>query len=304
MKKLVLISIASLFASSVYAADFRDIKVSEINNVKIDLPAAPSMDAAGTANACAGAVSKASGQQTAKCGHVSGEITKLHFLAQTAKSLLYTYADTEALFNEFTGMWKPILQKFGLTPTTTEYKNRFGTLNYTSPEDRVVRDFMADGLNYNALDANEIARLQHSLLEPLEQAGMTPIASFTIKHEVFRPTFNIYYLTKQDENPDHEIRLRQLKNGNDIDFALLKEAGVRIVREDASFSAVYIGKLVGFKSKVAADEASANAKLEEYKKFLVEQKKEFIGARIAKLDEPFTVGETTYTYYVSMYFYQ
>lgn len=287
MKILVLAATASLLASSVRASELRDIKISEIDNVKLELPSAPSVEPA-----------------PVKCGHVAGEITRLHLLAQTAKSLLFTYADTEALFSEFTAMWKPILQKFDLTPTTAEYKNQFGTLNYTSPDGRVVRDFLADGLNYNAIDPAEVAKLQHSLLEPLERAGMTPIASFTIKHDAFRPTFNIYYLTGQDENQDREIQLRQLKNGEDIDFGVLKEAGIKVVREDASFSAVYIGKLVGFKSKIASDEAGALKKLEDYKKFLTGQKKEFIGYRLHKMTEPFAVGDTTYNYQVNIYFYQ
>lgn len=288
MKKLVLVATASLLASSVRASGLRDIKASDIGAVKLELPV----------------VSPLTPETANKCGHVTGEITRLHLLAQTAKSLLFTYADTEALFNEFTAMWKPILQKFDLTPTTTEYDNEFGALNYTSPEGRVVRDFMADGLNYDALKPEEIAKVQHQLIEALERASMTPIASFTIKNDVFRPTFNIYYLTGQDENQDHEIQLRQLKNGEDIDFDVLREAGIKVVREDTTFSAVYIGKLVGFKSKIAADEAGAMKKLEEYKKFLAEQKKELLGYRLHKLTEPFTVGETTYNYQVNIYFYQ
>lgn len=288
MKKLVLAATASLLASSVFASELRDIKTSDITGVKLELPVAAPLTG-GAAN---------------KCGHVSGEITKLHLLAQTAKSLLFTYADTEALFNEFTAMWKPILQKFDLTPTTAEYKNQFGTLNYASPDGRVVRDFMGEELNYDALKPEEIAKVQHQLLEALEQNGMRPIASFTIKHEAFRPTFNMYYLTGQDENKDHEIQLRQLKNGEDIDFDVLKEAGVQVVREDRTFSAVYIGKLIGFKSKIAADEAGAMKKLEDYKKFLADEKKEFLGYRLHKITEPFTIGDTTYKYQVNIYFYQ
>ncbi len=288
MKNLVLIAIASLLTSSVSASELRDIKVSEINNVKLELPAVSSPDPAAAP----------------KCGHVSGEITQLHLLAQTAKSLLFTYADTEALFNEFTAMWKPILQKFELTPTTTEYKNEFGKLNYTSADGRVVRDFMAEGLTYNAIDPVEVAKLEHSLIHSLEQLGLPTIASFKIKHDAFRPTFNMYYLTSPAENQDHEIRLRQLKNGEDIDFDVLKQAGVNVIREDSSFSAVYVGKLIGSKSKIAADEAGVLKKLDDYKKFLTEQKKELIGYRVHKITEPFTVGDTTYNYLVNIYFYQ
>ena len=132
---------------------------------------------------------------------------------------------------------------------------------------------------------------------------MTPIASFTINHEIFRPTFNIYYLTKPEENQDKEVQLRQLNPGDDIDFDLLTGA-VNLVRKDAAWSMVYIGRLVGFKSKLAVDEAGANLKIAEYKKFLADNKKDFIASKVGKLDKPFQVGETTYNYYWNAYFFQ
>jgi hypothetical protein len=67
---------------------------------------------------------------------------------------------------------------------------------------------------------------------------------------------------------------------------------------------VYIGKLLGYKAKLAADEAGIQAKLEEYKKYLAENKKEFIGSITEQLDEPFTIGDHTYKYAVGMYFFQ
>ena len=42
----------------------------------------------------------------------------------------------------------------------------------------------------------------------------------------------------------------------------------------------------------------------DYKKFLLENKKEFIAAKVTKLDEPFVVGEHTYRYYAALYFFQ
>jgi len=293
MKKTVIAVAVSFLSAGAYAGDlnlnsdrFEDLSPAQIKTSSIELPIPAAEVRAG-----------------AKCNHVSGEITKLHLLAQTGKSVLFTYADTEPLFNEFVTMWKPILEKFSLKPTTTEYKNSFGKLNYESADGLVVRDFMAEKLHYDALNAAEVSKLQHALLEPLEQAGMTPIASFTIKHEAFRPTFNIYYLTKPNENPDHEVQLRQLMNGDDIDFDLLADS-VKIVKQDTSFSMVYIGKLVGFKSKWSDTEAGINTKLADYKKFLKDNNKEFIASRIVKLDKPEVIGDITINYYVNVYFFQ
>ena len=296
MKKINIVSIFSLIFAAVAYAGAEDIKIDfdgrkSADNIKIDfaLPAIPAPAAEAASNL--------------KCGHVSGEITKLNLLAQTSKSMLFTYADTEPLFKEFVDMWTPILEKFNLKPAGIEYKNDLGTLKYESANGMAVRDFMADKLHYNALDAADMGKLQHELLEPLEKAGMTPVASFNIKNDIFRPTFNIYYLTKANENPDHEIRLRQLMNGDDIDFDIVAGA-VQIVKKDASFSLVYIGKQLGFKTKWSATEEGVKTKLEEYKKFLKENNKEFIGSKIVKLDQPWTAGDLVINYVVNMYFFQ
>ena len=286
MKRLALIAAAMLSASAIRAAELNTISAGEIKLSKIDIPA-PVLQV----------------KDAEKCNFVTGEIKDLHLLAQASKNVLFTYADTEAQFGEFVAKWTPILNKFGIKVAGTEYKNQFGILKYESPDGRVVRDFMAENLNYDALSSTTMAKLQHELIEPLEQAGMTPIASFFIKNEVFRPTFNIYYLTKPEENMDHEVQLRQLKNGEDIDFDLL-DGKVSIVRKDASFSMVYIGKLLGFKSKLATDTAAAAVGLENYKKFLAENKKEFIASKVLKLDEPFTSGDHTFNYLLNMYFFQ
>ncbi len=296
MKKINIVSVFSLIFAAVAYAGAEDIKVNfdgkkSADNVKMDfvLPATPAPAAEGASDL--------------KCGHVSGEITKLHLLAQTSKSALFTYADTEPLFKEFVDMWTPILEKFNLKPAGVEYKNDLGTLKYESANGMVVRDFMAEKLHYNALDAADMGKLQHELLEPLEKSGMTPVASFNIKNDIFRPTFNIYYLTKPNDNPDHEVRLRQLMNGDDIDFDIVAGA-VQVVKKDASFSLVYIGKQLGFKTKWSSTEEGVKTKLEEYKKFLVENNKEFIGSKIVKLDQPYTAGDMVINYVVNMYFFQ
>ncbi len=115
-----------------------------------------------------------------------------------------------------------------------------------------------------------------------------------------RPTFKLYYRTKYNENPDHEIRLRLLKKGNDIDYDIMEKAGVNIIRKDRTFSMVYIGKELGFVTRFAKSDEAIVKKVEDYKEFLKENDKEFIGSKIIELDEP--VYE--YTHAVKLYFYQ
>ena len=290
MNKLAVIAITALCVSTAQAAELNGIYASDIAAVKMDIPA-PVLQRTGT---------------DPKCGHVTGEIaSKLHLLAQAEKSQLFTYAKTEAEFKEFTNMWTPILAKFDMKVIARTYdpKVGFGTLQYVSSDGSVVREFQADGMDYDALSQPAMEKLKHELLEPLEKAGMTPVAVLDIRNEIFRPTFRIYYLTKPEENADHEAQLRQLKNGDDIDFELLAGA-VNIVKKDRTFSLVYIGKLLGYKSKLATDELKAVMGAAKYKEFLTEQRKEFIASRIFKLDEPFMVGEHTYNYAYSVYFFQ
>lgn len=285
MKKLAIAAAAMLSVSALSAAELNTVSAADVQALKIELPA-PALEA-----------------KAEKCGHVSGEISKLHFLATASKSQLISHAKTEAEYKEFVAMWTPILEKFGMRVVSSEYKYEIGILKYESAAGKVIRMFLADGMTYDALSEEAMYKERHMLVEALEKQGLTPVAAFRIKHEAFRPTFNVYYLTDANENPDHEVQLRQLKHGDDINFDLLKDR-VTIVEKDSSFSLVYIGKLLGYKSKLAADEAGIQAKLADYKKYLAENNKEFIGADVVKLDEPFTIGDTTYKYGVGIYFFQ
>ncbi len=305
MKKINIVAAFSFVFAAVPHAGAENIKVDfdgrKSEDIKIELDGNKS---AGIYGDISVPTVPAAGIKTGvKCGHISGEITKLNLLAQTANSELFIFTDTEPLFNEFVAMWTPILEKFNLKPAGTQYKDSFGTLKYKSDTGMVVRDFMAEKLHYDALDPMDMAKLQHELLEPLERSGMTPVASFIIKNEVFRPTFNIYYLTKPDENPDHEIRLRQLRSEDDIDFDTIGNS-VQLVKKDTAFSLVYIGKELGLRTKSAATEEGINAKLEAYKKYLKENNKEFIGSKIIKMDTPYVVGDITINYLIHIYFFQ
>lgn len=288
--KIFAIAAAALFSSAALnAAELNGVSAADIRLTKLEVPA-PVMQKL----------------STGKCGHYSGVIAEnMHLYAQASKSLLYTHAKTREQFDEFVSFWTPMISKFGMKVLSTEYKADigFGILNYESADGRVIRMFDSHAMNYDALSSTSIAAVRHQTIEALEKAEMTPIAAFSIKNDYFRPSFNVYYLTLPDENPDHEVQLRQLKPGDDLDFAIISKA-VTLVRKDSSFSAVYIGKLLGYKGKIAKSEASALEKLENYKKFLAENDKEFIDSVMEELEEPFVILDDTYTHYVGIYFFQ
>lgn len=285
MKKIAIAAAVVLSASAVYAAELNGVSASDISKLSALKAPAPVLRAVQAPSAA--------------------EINDLTLLPQASKSLLSTYAKTEADFKAFTGMWTPILAKYGMKVTGTEYKDQFGILKYESPDGRVVRDFVADKMDYDALSPDAMAKLQQDLVSALDSAGLTPIAALKVtKNDYIRPTVAVYYLTKPDENMDHEVQLRQLKNGDDIDFDLLANS-VTLVKKDSSFSMVYIGRLVGFKTLLSKDEAGIAAKLTDYRKFLSDNKKDFIASRTFKLDEPIDLGEDgTLSYAVNVYFFQ
>jgi hypothetical protein len=285
MKKLAIIAITALCASAVNAGELSYVSAGTIKSSDMAVPAAVLRT------------------ETPKCGHVSGEITKLHLLAQANQSRLFSYAENETQFGEFKALWRPILEKFGMKVTSAEFDKKYGVINYESPDGRVVREFMGDKLQYNALDAADIKKVQHEMLEPLERAGMTPIASFDINTDFMRPTFNIYYLARPEENSARELQLRQMRNGDDIDFDLIKDS-VNIVKKDAAFSLVYIGRELGSKTKLAMDEAGINAKLTDYRKFLAENNMDFIASRTFKLDNPIEFSGGKLNYAVNIYFFR
>ncbi|HNT97861.1 MAG TPA: hypothetical protein PKK31_06320 [Elusimicrobiales bacterium] len=276
----------ALFSAPLQAANFQldAVTANDVTAAEVSLPQAQEPEAA---------LDKA------------GVLTSLHLMPQAVRSRLLSFG-TPAQFAEFTAVWNPILQEAGMVigEVTYEADIQLGIVNYSSADGLVLRRLIADRLNYDALNPTEMHNLKTEMEAALAKNGLPVKASFYVKSDALRPTFVIYYVTKGDENDDHEKQMRILKKGEDIDYDLLESAGVNIIRRDNSFTMLYIGKELGFKSKVATDEASAAQKLEDYKKFLAENDKEFLGSRTHKLTEPFTVGETTYNYLLNMYFYQ
>jgi len=230
-------------------------------------------------------------------------IKELHLLARTDQSRLFTRVKTEAEFEEFSAIWEGTLAATGIKVVEKTYQNGLGQIKYATADGRVIRSFLAERVNYNALDTAGMEKLCEELIGSLKSSGLTPLVSFNIDNEALRPTFVIYYLTEPKENSAREMQLRQLTNADGIDFELLDNA-VTTVKRDGPYSFLYIGKLVGLKSKICADEAAVAAKVSAYREFLNAENKEYIGHKAYKLEVPPVVEGARFDWSVDIYFFQ
>ncbi|HOJ85541.1 MAG TPA: hypothetical protein PK103_01120 [Elusimicrobiales bacterium] len=231
------------------------------------------------------------------------EISKPHLIANASKKILFGYVKDDNQYKEFVEMYTKILKDNGFKISEIKREGEMAIITYLAHNEMGIRRFIGDQLNYNAKDDKEIIKLMDEVVSKLEENNMKVVAKYIVKTDFLRPTFMIYYLTEVKDFQEKEMRLRQLKKGEDIDFELL-ENSVKIIKKDSSFSMLYIGKELGFVSKLAVDENSAIKKLEDYKQFLKENKKEFINYNIKKLDKPFTSGEATFNFLLNIYFFQ
>jgi len=231
------------------------------------------------------------------------EISKPHLIADASKKILFGYVKDDNQYKEFVEMYTKILKDNGFKISGVKREGEMAMITYLAHNEMGIRRFIGDQLNYNAKDDKEIIKLMDEVVSKLEENNMKVVAKYIVKTDFLRPTFMIYYLTEVKDFQEKEMRLRQLKKGEDIDFELL-ENSVKIIKKDSSFSMLYIGKELGFVSKLAVDENSAIKKLEDYKQFLKENKKEFINYNIKKLDKPFTSGEATFNFLLNIYFFQ
>lgn len=230
-------------------------------------------------------------------------IKEPHFIARAVGSKLIGWVDNEKEVDEFIKFYKSMLEKNGIKITSIKKDDSFVVINYKSEDGRVIRYFIGDRMTYNAKDDRDMMKNLDLLVKNLEENNFKVIYKSLLKTDVLRPTFIVYYMAEPADEPEKEILLRQLKNGEDIDFDVIKDS-VKFVKKDSSFSLVYIGPELGFKSKIATDEKNALEKLERYKEFLKSKNKKFIGYKIKKLDKPFVIDNTVYTLLLNMYFFQ
>jgi len=230
-------------------------------------------------------------------------ITESYLIANASKKIIFGYVKDDKQYKNFVDMYEKLLKDNGFKISEIKREGEMVIITYLAHNKMGIRRFIGDGLSYNAKDDKEIIKLMNEIIDTLEKNNVKVIGKYLVKTDILRPTFMIYYLTEVKDFQEKEIRLRLLKKGEDIDFDLLENI-VTIVRKDTSFSMLYLGKEIGFVSKLAIDEEDANKKLNDYKKFLKENRKDFINYRIKRLSKPFNLETTTYNFLLNIYFFQ
>ena len=228
----------------------------------------------------------------------------MYLMPAPSGNKITTYSKNVAQFEEFSAKWTPVLEQYGLVPVKTFYdeKIRFGYIEYKSENGMVIRDFIAENMDYDALSAASIDAVKNQVNAALDKAGKKTIAVLDLKTSIFRPTFRQYYLTKSNEKPEREVMIRQLDLGYDDELDLVKDQ-LSIIRVDRGNQVFYIGPRMNYKWKVGKDEKDMAEKITAYKQYLKENGHQFVNLRTHKLEKPANIGDNTYTLVTDIYFF-
>lgn len=221
-----------------------------------------------------------------------------------AKHNLVSHAKSTEQFNKFVEQWKPILERNGLSIENITYdeKGQMGFIQYSSDKGMVIRDFIADKMDYDALDNDSVNDVKSQVYNALKNAGLKPVAMLDLNMSIFRPTFRYYYLTKYNENPNKEIVIRELDLGYDDELPLVQDR-LNIIRVDRGNQVFHIGPRMNYKWKIGKDEKDLAGKIAAYKEYLNENGFEFVGYKIHDLDNPANFGGEVYTLVADIYFF-
>jgi len=253
----------------------------------------PSFDAAGIAQ-----IRAQKSELKAPRTLVADKITANHMIVQAGKKVLYGYAKTPEQAAEAIAYWTGALQAMGVPTGTTTYDKDFYTIPYTTLDGRVIRTFLADTLMFPPKDEAGLRANMALAQGALAKAGLNVVAARVVDVESMLPTYMVLYLTDADENPDHEVSLRVLKPGDDLDFDIFRRAGITIVSTPKTWMMAYIGPELGYVSLIAKTSEDIAAKLAKRKAFLLAQGKRLIADKIEPLDDP------DYKFAAAIYFFQ
>ncbi|MDE2142178.1 MAG: hypothetical protein KGJ84_07195 [Elusimicrobia bacterium] len=231
-------------------------------------------------------------------GRAGDVITDYHLLAQAGKSALYGYAQTPEQAAEATAYWTKVLTAAGVKAGAATYADGMYTIPYATADGRVIRDFLADPRQFPPKDESGLRANMALAQSALTKAGLTVVSARVINVDALLPTYSVLYLTKADENPDHEARLRVLKPGDDIDVDVYRGAGVNVVQVPETWMLVYIGPELGYVTVIGKTQDEIAEKLAKRKDFLVSEGKRLIADKIVPLDD------ADYKFAAAIYFFQ
>ena len=169
---------------------------------------------------------------------------------------------------------------------------------YKTADGRIIRDFLADPRQFPPKDEAGLRANMALAQSALAKAGLNVVTARVLNVDALLPTYSLLYLTKSDENPQHETRLRVLKPGDDIDVDVYRGAGVNVVQTPVPWMLVYIGPELGYVTVIGKTQDEINGKLAKRKEFLLSEGKRLIADKIVPLDD------ADYKFAAAIYFFQ
>jgi hypothetical protein len=226
------------------------------------------------------------------------EISAYHMIAQAGKDSLFGYAQTPEEAAEATAYWTKALKDAGIQAGAATFADGMYVIPYKTADGRVIRDFLADPRQFPPKDPAGLRANMALAQSALAKAGLTVVTARVVNVDALLPTFSVLYLTKADENREHETRLRVLKPGDDIDVDVYRGAGVNVVQVPETWMMVYIGPELGYVTVIGRTQAEIAEKLAKRKDFLLSEGKRLIADKIVPLDD------AEYKFAAAIYFFQ
>lgn len=273
--KIVLSSVCLLLASAAYAQGlpaFGSISFSELRETKANI-ASP----------------------RAQAGDV---ISAYHMIAQAGKDVVFGYADNDKDAAEATAYWSGVLKAAGIEPLAATFADGMYKIPYKTADGRVLRDFLADSRQFPPKDEAGLRANMALAAGALNKAGLNVVATNVVNVDALLPTYKVLYLTQPNELPEHEMRLRVLKPGDDIEFDVYRGAGVNVIQTPETWMMVYIGPEVGYVALWAASQEDLDAKVAKRRELFSSESKKVIAERRGPIDDE------TYKFGAALYFFQ
>jgi len=231
-------------------------------------------------------------------GKAGDVISSYHMIAQAGKDRVFGYAQTDAEAAEAIAYWTRALKAAGVAPGAGTFADGMYQIPYATADGRVIRDFLADPRQFPPKDEAGLRANMALVRAALEKAGHPVVSARVVAVDALLPTYSLLYLTKADENQDHEVRLRVLKPGDDVDFDVYRGAGMNVVQTPETWMMVYLGAEVGYVTVIGKTRDEASEKLAKREDFLRSQGKVLIA------DKLLPTGDADYPFAAAIYFFQ
>jgi hypothetical protein len=231
-------------------------------------------------------------------GSAADVIASNHLIVQAGADVLFGYADSDAEEKEAVAYWTSALNAAGVRTGTPSFADGMYQIPYRTGDGTVLVSFLADARQFAPKDEGALRLDMARAQAALTRDGLAPLAARVVDVDVILPTYLILYKTKPDPNPDHEVRLRLLAPGDDMDFDVFRAAGLDVVETPKTWLMVYVGPAAGYVSLAAKSADELAQKVSDREAFLKQSGRTLLAEKNFAIDDP------DYAFGAALYFLQ